>query len=63
MNMSSTDITEQLTNTIEELSTEQSMKGIFHEHRDGDPLPSGRDLEEIIELSPFCHLSWLLRQL
>lgn len=51
MNMNSTDIIEQLTNTIDELSTEQSMKGIFHEHRDGDPLPSGHDLEEIIELS------------
>ena len=49
--MSSPNIIEHLTKTIEELSTEESMKGIFHEHRDGDPLPSGRELEEIIDLS------------
>lgn len=49
--MSSQDIIRQLTDTIEELSEEQSLRGLFHEHRDGDPLPSGRDLEEIIALS------------
>lgn len=49
--MSSPQIIEHLTEVVEELSAEQSMRGIFHEHRDGDPLPSGRDLEEIISLS------------
>lgn len=49
--MSNQDITQQLTETIEELAEEHSLKGLFHEHRDGDPLPSGRDLEEIIDLS------------
>lgn len=49
--MSNQDITQQLTETIERLSEERSLKGLFHEHRDGDPLPSGRDLEEIIDLS------------
>ncbi len=49
--MSNQDITQQLTETIERLSEERSLKGLFHEHRDGDPLPSGHDLEEIIDLS------------
>ena len=49
--MSSPQIIEHLTEVVEELSAEESMRGIFHEHRDGDPLPSGRDLEEIISLS------------
>lgn len=40
-----------LTNTIEELSKEESLKGIFHQHRDGNPLPSAKALQEIIELS------------
>lgn len=49
--MSSLDITHQLTETIEELAETKSLQGLFHEHRDGDPLPSAKDLEEIIELS------------
>lgn len=40
-----------LTRTIEELSREESLKGIFHQHRDGTPLPSAKALQEIIELS------------
>ncbi|MDM8144691.1 serine acetyltransferase [Bacteroides eggerthii] len=39
-----------LAQTVEELSTYNSLKGVFHEHRDGDPLPSGKVLKEIIEL-------------
>ena len=42
---------ELLTRTVEELSEAKSLEGIFHQHRDGDPLPSSRALEEIIELS------------
>ncbi len=36
--------------TIGKLSEASSLRGLFHEHRDGDPLPSGRVLGEIIEL-------------
>lgn len=40
-----------LTHTVEKLSEEESLKGIFHQHCDGAPLPSARALEEIISLS------------
>jgi serine O-acetyltransferase len=40
-----------LTDTVDELSSSVSLKGLFHEHRDGDALPSGTVLREIIELS------------
>lgn len=33
---------------VRELSEPSSLKGLFHEHRDGDPLPSGPALNEII---------------
>lgn len=36
--------------TIDQLSQPSSLKELFHQHRDGDPLPSGKALEEIIEL-------------
>lgn len=36
--------------TVTELSEDSSLKGLFHEHQDGDPLPSGKVLHEIIEL-------------
>lgn len=49
--MSRQDITQQLINTVDELSDPKALKGLFHEHYDGDPLPSGKELEEIIELS------------
>lgn len=49
--MSTDSITQMLTATVEELSKAQSLEGLFHQHRDGDPLPSSRALEEIIELS------------
>ena len=49
--MSKDKLTHQLTETIEELSCPQSLKGLFHQHRDGNPLPSGKALEEIINLS------------
>ena len=39
--------------TVEELSdcTDMEKKGFFHEYRDSDPIPSGKVLEEIVELS------------
>lgn len=49
--MSSQNFTQQLTKTVDELSKPQTLQGLFHEHRDGDPLPSSKELEEIIELT------------
>ena len=44
-------LTQTLTQTVEMLSEAESLKGLFHQHRDGNPLPSQRALEEIVELS------------
>ncbi len=49
--MSPDDANALLGDTISELSQMGSLKALFHEHRDGDPLPSGRALKEIIELA------------
>lgn len=49
--MSTSDFTHTLTRTVDELSDAKSLEGLFHQHRDGYPLPSGKALEEIIELS------------
>ncbi len=49
--MSSTDFTHILTRTVDELSEAKSLEGLFHQHRDGNPLPSGKALEEIVELA------------
>lgn len=49
--MSNFNFTQQLTKVVDELSSEQALEGLFHEHRDGDPLPSGKELEEIIDLA------------
>ena len=49
--MGSTNFTNILTTAVEALSDEASLKGIFHQHQDGNPLPSGKVLEEIIDLS------------
>ena len=40
-----------LTRTVERLSEPKSLEGLFHRHTEGNPLPSGKVLEEIIELS------------
>ena len=40
-----------LTQAIESLAEKDSLKGLFHEHRDGFPLPSGTMLEEIVQLA------------
>jgi serine O-acetyltransferase len=44
-------LTHILTQTVDMLSEQESLKGLFHQHRDGNPLPSGKALEEIIDLS------------
>ena len=49
--MSNDNIMHVLTNTVDQLSGKESLKGLFHEHRDGDPLPSAKALEEIIDLA------------
>ena len=48
--MSLLNFTHLLAQTVTELSEDSSLKGLFHEHQDGDPLPSGKVLHEIIEL-------------
>ena len=49
--MSPLNFTHILTQAVDELSESESYKGLFHQHKDGEPLPSARVLCEIIELS------------
>lgn len=49
--MSPTDYTHILTKAVDELSDNQSYQGLFHQHREGEPLPSGKSLERIVELA------------
>ena len=49
--MSPLNFTHILTQAVDELSESESYKGLFHQHRDGEPLPSAKILYEIIELS------------
>ena len=49
--MSTLSFTHLLTETVDKLSETASLKGLFHQHRDGNPLPSIKALEEIVELS------------
>ena len=49
--MSSENTTHVMTQAVDELSANESLRGLFHEHRDGDPLPSAKQLEEIVELT------------
>ena len=49
--MGSSTYTEILTRAVDQLSDPASLKGLFHQHQDGNPLPSGKVLEEIIDLS------------
>lgn len=49
--MSTSDYTHTLTKAIEELSDNKSYRGLFHQHKDGEPLPSGKSLHRIVELS------------
>lgn len=39
-----------LTKAVDELSESKSYARLFHHHKDGNPLPSGETLQEIIEL-------------
>lgn len=49
--MSTNGKTHVLTATVDALSAQESLKGLFHQHRDGTPIPSGTALEEIVQLS------------
>lgn len=49
--MSPLNFTNILTQTVDELSESESYKGLFHQHKDGEPLPSARILCDIIELA------------
>lgn len=49
--MSKLELIHQLQATVEALSEPDSLKGLCHQHRDGNPLPSGKALEAIIDLS------------
>ncbi|MBP7857299.1 MAG: serine acetyltransferase [Prevotella sp.] len=49
--MSTHKLTHVLTGTVDRLSQPESLKGLFHQHRDGYPLPSSAALEEIVQLS------------
>lgn len=49
--MSAHNTTLMLTETVARLSEPASLKGLFHQHCDGYPLPSGKVLEEIVDLA------------
>ena len=48
--MSPLNFTYILTQAVDELSESESHKGLFHQHTDGNPLPSAKALCDIIEL-------------
>lgn len=49
--MSTDNLTKILTTTTKRLSKSESLKELFHQHRDGNQLPSGKTLKEIMVLS------------
>lgn len=49
--MNSSGFTHILTDAVDKLSECDSYKGMMHQHKDGEPLPSAKNLEEIIDLS------------
>ena len=49
--MSLSDYKHTLTQAVSELSDKHSYEGLFHQYKDGDPLPSGKSLRRIVELS------------
>ena len=48
--MSSSNFTHILTTAVDKLSESSSYKGLMHQHKDGEPLPSAKILEEVIDL-------------
>lgn len=49
--MSHKDFTHTLTHVVDELSRSESYRGLFHQHKEREPLPSPPVLAEIIELA------------
>ena len=49
-----------LTQAVDELSESQSYKGLFHQHKDGDPLPSAKSLYKIVRIGTRHYLPRLL---
>ena len=49
--MSPLNFTHILTQAVDELSESESYQGLFHQHKDGEPLPSARALCDVIELA------------
>lgn len=49
--MSPLNFTHILTQAVDELSESESYQGLFHQHKDGEPLPSAKKLHQIIELA------------
>ncbi len=49
--MSPINFTHILNQTVDALSETSSYQGLFHQHKDGDPLPSAKALQEAIELA------------
>ncbi len=49
--MSPLNFTHILTQAVDELSESESYKGLFHQHTDGNPLPSAKGMCDIIELA------------
>lgn len=49
--MSISDYAHTLTQAVSELSDNRSYEGLFHQYKDGDPLPSGKSLRRIVELA------------
>lgn len=50
MHADNTQFSELFRRTVDELSDVRAMKGLYHHHRHGDPLPSAPALQEIIDL-------------
>ena len=48
--MSATTLNHLMEQTVAELSESSSLRGLFHKHNDGEPLPSGAVLSEIVDL-------------
>lgn len=49
--MNTNDYTHILTHAVEELSESRSYEGLFHQHKEGAPLPSSQSLKRIVELA------------
>ncbi len=48
--MNKTDFSRRLNDTVKRLAEPESLKGLFHQYHDGNPMPSGKKLAEIIDI-------------